>query len=65
MDWFGTDRLLFGSDWPVCLLAGSYGEIVTGLDEALPPMSPSERDLVYGGNAQRMYRLELRSSPAG
>jgi len=65
VDWFGTDRLLFGSDWPVCLLAGSYSEVVNGLDEALPPMSSSKRKLLYGGNAQRMYRLEVRSSPAG
>jgi hypothetical protein len=41
--WFGAERLLFGSDWPVCLLAGSYGDIVTGLDAALPAMSrPNE-----------------------
>ncbi len=60
--WFGPERLLFGSDWPVCLLAGSYGEIVAGLDGALPAMSPSERDLLYGGNAERVYRL---SRPAG
>ena len=55
--WFGAERLLFGSDWPVCLLAGSYGDIVTGLDAALPAMSPSERVLLYGGNAERVYRL--------
>ncbi|MEV0803232.1 amidohydrolase family protein [Kribbella sp. NPDC050281] len=55
--WFGPDRLLFGSDWPVCLLAGSYGDIVTALDKALPKLSPSERDLLYGGNAERVYRL--------
>ena len=55
--WFGAERLLFGSDWPVCLLAGSYGDIVTGLDAALPAMSPSERVLLYGGNAEQVYRL--------
>jgi L-fuconolactonase len=59
--WFGPNRLLFGSDWPVCLLAGSYSEIVTALDAALPAMSPTERDLLYGGNAQREDRL-VRSS---
>ncbi|WP_405066532.1 amidohydrolase family protein [Kribbella sp. NBC_01510] len=60
--WFGAERLLFGSDWPVCLLAGSYGDIVTGLDAALPAMSPSERVLLYGGNAEQVYR---RSRAAG
>lgn len=57
VQWFGPDRLLFGSDWPVCLLAGSYDEIVAGLEMALPTLSPAERDLLYGGNAQRTYRL--------
>jgi L-fuconolactonase len=63
VSWFGVDRLLFGSDWPVCLLAGSYGEIVTALDTALPAMGRTERDLVYGGNAQRAYRLDRSSTP--
>ncbi|TCO19706.1 L-fuconolactonase [Kribbella steppae] len=62
VEWFGPDRLLFGSDWPVCLLAGSYDEVRNGLDTALPAMGPAERGLLYGGNAQRVYRLE--SSPA-
>jgi L-fuconolactonase len=57
VDWFGPQRLLFGSDWPVCLLAGSYSEIVSGRDEALPELSSSERALLYGGNARRVYRL--------
>jgi L-fuconolactonase len=65
VSWFGPERLLFGSDWPVCLLAGSYGEIVSGLDAALPAMSRSERDLLYGGNAERAYRLEGWSRAAG
>ncbi|WP_328521010.1 amidohydrolase family protein [Kribbella sp. NBC_00359] len=56
--WFGPDRLLFGSDWPVCLLVGTYDEIRTALDAALPTLSPSDRDLLYGGNAKRTYRLE-------
>jgi L-fuconolactonase len=65
VSWFGPERLLFGSDWPVCLLAGSYSEIVAGLDAALPAISPSERDLLYGGNAGRAYRLEGSSRAAG
>jgi L-fuconolactonase len=54
--WFGPERLLFGSDWPVCLLAGSYGEVVAGLDDALS-LSAGERDDLYGGNARRVYSL--------
>ena len=35
--WFGSERLLFESDWPVCLLAGSYHDVVSGLAAALTP----------------------------
>ncbi|TCC49552.1 amidohydrolase [Kribbella pittospori] len=57
VDWFGTDRVLFGSDWPVCLLAGSYGEVLAGVEAALPSLSAAERELLYGGNAERVYSL--------
>ncbi|MFD7155530.1 amidohydrolase family protein [Kribbella sp. NPDC059898] len=57
VEWFGTDRILFGSDWPVCLLAGSYDEVRTGLNAALPTLTTTERDLLYGGNAERVYSL--------
>ena len=55
--WFGVQRLMFGSDWPVCLLAGSYHAVLAGLIDALPAMSPAELDQVLGLNAQRVYRL--------
>ena len=55
--WFGPDRLLFGSDWPVCLLAGSYHDVVAGLTAALTPAGPGELEQIFGGNAQRVYRL--------
>lgn len=55
-EWFGPERLLFGSDWPVCLLAASYGEVMSGLDHALP-LSADEREDLYGGNALRIYSL--------
>jgi L-fuconolactonase len=57
VDWFGTDRLLFGSDWPVCLLAASYGGVVRGLEEALGPMSTGEAARIFGLNAASLYRL--------
>jgi L-fuconolactonase len=56
-DCFGTERLMFGSDWPVCLLAGTYGqvkEIVAAYTEALPR---SEKDKIFGLNAARFYGL--------
>ena len=57
VEWFGTDRLLFGSDWPVCLLAASYGGVVRGLEEALGPMSTGEAERIFGMNAVSLYRL--------
>ena len=57
VDWFTPDRLLFGSDWPVCLLAGSYGAVVEGLGAALPELSPDELARVFGGTARRVYRI--------
>jgi L-fuconolactonase len=54
---FGEDRLIFGSDWPVCLLAGSYGEIKSALDKCLMKLGPQVRDKAFRANAQRAYRL--------
>ena len=56
-DCFGTDRLMFGSDWPVCLLAGSYTQvkqIITQYTETLPQL---DRDKIFGRNAPRFYGL--------
>jgi L-fuconolactonase len=57
VDAFGPDRLMYGSDWPVCLLAASYGEVKAALDEALPPLTVAERAAIYGETARRAYRL--------
>jgi L-fucono-1,5-lactonase len=56
---FGPERLLFGSDWPVCLLAAGYAEVVAATEEALElaGLDPAERDAVFGANARRRYRL--------
>ncbi|MCA1478799.1 amidohydrolase family protein [Bradyrhizobium sp. NBAIM08] len=54
---FGEDRLIFGSDWPVCLLAGSYGEIKTALETCLARLGPRVRDKAFGVNAKAVYRL--------
>jgi L-fuconolactonase len=49
---------MFGSDWPVCLLAASYDEVKHALLEALGSISPGERAEIFGGTAARFYRLE-------
>lgn len=57
---FGEDRLIFGSDWPVCLLAGSYGEIKGALDACLAKLGASVREKAFGVNAKAAYRLRVR-----
>jgi L-fuconolactonase len=57
-EWFGVERLMFGSDWPVCLLAGSYHAVLGGLLDALPALTPAELDQVLGLNALRVYQLD-------
>ena len=54
---FGVNRLMFGSDWPVCLLAASYDRVFEAALEALGPVTDSERAGFLGGNATRFYRL--------
>ncbi|MGJ4930793.1 amidohydrolase family protein [Bradyrhizobium sp. HKCCYLS2038] len=54
---FGPDRLIFGSDWPVCLLAGSYHEIKQALDSCLAQLGPDIRNKAFGPNAMAAYRL--------
>lgn len=55
--WFGEDRLMFGSDWPVCLLAASYGQVVEALQQALWEIPEGARPKIMGANAVRIYGL--------
>lgn len=57
LDYFGPGRLMFGSDWPVSNLAGSYAALVDALNDALGPLSETERDAIFGGTAARFYGL--------
>jgi L-fuconolactonase len=54
---FGTKRLLFGSDWPVCLLAGTYDEVKQIAVNYFQSFSISEQADFFGGNAQVFYQL--------
>ena len=54
---FGMDRLMFGSDWPVCLLASSYQRVFDAALQAMGPMTDQEQRNFLGGNAARFYRL--------
>lgn len=57
-DAFGPERLMIGSDWPVCTLAGDYARVMgLALDEIGRRYSPIEQASICGGNAMRIYRL--------
>lgn len=61
LDLFGPDRVLFGSDWPVCLMAAEYDEVIGVLTDALPEdWGDSERAKLFGLNAREVYRLQNR-----
>ena len=65
-DAFGLDRVMFGSDWPVCLLAGSYAQVYSLVDQFAAQFSPAARDQLFGLNAALVYGLNEASpqSPA-
>jgi L-fuconolactonase len=54
---FGTDRMVFGSDWPVCLVAGSYGEVLSVVRDYFSAFSKNEQERIFGGNAIAFYGL--------
>lgn len=61
LDAFGPARTMFGSDWPVCLLAGGYDAVWEAASALTDRLAPGERDDVLGGTAARWYRLPTRS----
>jgi len=54
---FGPDRLMFGSDWPVCLLSADYADVAGIIEDFVETLSPTEQDQVWGTTARRFYRL--------
>jgi len=57
VDVFGARRLLFGSDWPVCLLAASYEQVHRLVRDSLAELTEVERDAVFGASAVEVYGL--------
>lgn len=55
---FGEDRLLFGSDWPVCLLAASYAQVCEVVQAYVQTLTPAAQAAIWGHNAQRFYNLD-------
>jgi L-fuconolactonase len=56
-DCFGAERMMFGSDWPVCVLAGDYGMVCRETEKAMAHRTMSEIEQVFGKTAQDLYRI--------
>jgi L-fuconolactonase len=54
---FGEERVMFGSDWPVCLLAGTYGQVHELAADYFRQFPPATQEKFFGGNAAAFYRL--------
>jgi len=57
LELFGADRLMFGSDYPVCLLAASYDRVLDAFQEIVKDLSATHREKIFSGNAAKFYRL--------
>jgi len=56
---FGWDRVLYGCDWPVSELAGSYLQWLATLDRATAGFSPADKRKLFRANAAKVYRLDV------
>jgi len=54
---FGTARILYGSDWPVCLVAATYGQVLQVVKDYFADFSADEQAAFFGGNAINFYKL--------
>ena len=54
---FGSERLMYGSDWPVCLVAGNYGQVKNLVTDFIATLSPSEQSQIMAENAVKFYQL--------
>ena len=55
---FGSDRIMFGSDWPVCLLAGNYRQVVELIEDYTRSFAAEEKEKIFGLNAAQFYRIK-------
>jgi L-fuconolactonase len=60
---FGSERLLFGSDWPVCLLSAPYARVHGIIRDWAQRLSPTEQAALWGGTALRTYGLHSQKTP--
>jgi len=55
---FGPERLMWGSDWPVCLLAGQYERVFDLVDQYASHLTPTQKEGLFGGNCARFYGVK-------
>ena len=58
VEFFGAERMMFGSDYPVCLLAATYDRVLDGFLEILKDLSDPDREKIFANNAAKFYRLD-------
>src|SRR2546430_2712977 len=59
LEWFGAERCVFRSDWPVCLVAASYARVIDLCGQAIGDLPADDRERIFGGNAALAYRLPV------
>jgi L-fuconolactonase len=64
LEFFGPERMMFGSDWPVCLLAASYAQVLEAFQSLLVDLSDEDRAMILAGNAMKFYQLQAGASAA-
>lgn len=57
LELFGPDRLMYGSDWPVCLVAGEYEQYWEVIEQFTAALSPSEKSRIMGETAAKFYKI--------
>jgi L-fuconolactonase len=58
-DAFGVERLMFGSDWPVCMVAGGYNRVIKMVRHYTANLTDLEKAMFWGGNALKFYNIEV------
>lgn len=58
---FGPERCMFGTDWPVCLLGGTYSQVIGLVRDTIASLTTDEQERIMSGTAREFYRLHLRS----
>ena len=62
---FGPERIMFGSDWPVCTLAATYDRVVGLVEQCVAGFTADERAAIFGGNAVDVYALDSTPGVVG